>query len=63
MKFKIYQEITDAKSKYLNCGDAIWLHHSEANSALSVIRRERGTTRYTFTSLNIEVKNSFFNVF
>lgn len=42
------------KSKYLNCGDAIWLHHSEANSALSVIRKERGTTRYTFSSIHIE---------
>lgn len=41
------------RSKYLNCGDAIWLHHSEANSALSVIRKERGTTRYTFTALHI----------
>ncbi|KAL4462524.1 hypothetical protein ABPG74_000354 [Tetrahymena malaccensis] len=54
LKFQIYQEVTDTKSRYLNCGDAIWLHHSEANSALSVIRKERGTTRYTFTALNIE---------
>jgi len=42
------------KSQYLNCGDVIWLHHSEANGSLSAIRAGKGIHKYNFSSLNLE---------
>jgi inositol 1,4,5-triphosphate receptor type 1 len=38
----------------LKVGGCIWLHHSEAESVLSVQRKVQAVDKYTFTSIDLK---------
>ncbi|EGR32737.1 MIR domain protein [Ichthyophthirius multifiliis] len=56
LKVQIFQDLTDLQNqKYLKCGDAIWLHHSQMNCTLAAQQLRIATTKEQLTSLNIIV--------
>lgn len=49
----MFQHYIPDTSRFLKVGDCIWLHHSEAEAALSVKRRQEAVDKKSYKSIEL----------